>query len=273
MEPGQPSRTARAAARLRAEHQELDIPPVFADPLARTVLAAADADAAGDASGNPRDPRRRGLRAFIAARSRFAEDRLAAAVGRGVTQYVILGAGLDTFALRNPHREAPLRVFEVDHPATQDWKRARLREAGMAEPDALRYVPVDFARDALFDALGRAGFDAGQPALFSWLGTAAYLPEAAVLDTLGGIAGAAAPGSEIVFTVATRPSATGARAAALGEPWLSTFDPADLQARMQRMGFRETEAAGADELNRRYFDGRADGLRVGGSGVILTARV
>lgn len=270
MESGEPSRTAQAAALLRAEHQVVDIPPVFEDALALKVAAAIGAHApAGDAQ----DPRRRALRAFIAARSRFAEDRLAAAVQRGVAQYAILGAGLDTFAHRNPYREPRLRVYEVDHPATQRWKRARLHDAGIGQPETLAYVPMDFERDALFDALARHGFEAAQPALFSWLGVTAYLPEAAVLDTLRRIAGGSAPGSETVFTIATRASETGARAARLGEPWLSTFDPAGMQASLRQMGFRETLALSAGELNRLYFEGRADRLRVGGSGVIVTARV
>ncbi|MFI5400899.1 MAG: class I SAM-dependent methyltransferase [SAR324 cluster bacterium] len=270
MESGEPSRTARAAALLRAQHQVLDIPPVFEDALALSVAAALGAD---PPTGDVQDPRRRALRAFIAARSRFAEDRLSAAVQRGVTQYAILGAGLDTFAHRNPYREPCVRVYEVDHPATQQWKRARFHDAGIGQPEALTYVPMDFKRDVLFDALQRHGFEAAQPAVFSWLGVTAYLPEAAVMDTLRRIAGGSALSREIVFTIATCASETGARAAKLGEPWLSTFDPSAMQASLRQMGFRETAALGAGELNRLYFDNRADGLRVGGNGVILTARV
>src|SRR5580704_6993810 len=146
MQPGEPSRTAFRAAAHRAAHQIAEGGRVFADPLARAVLGAAPA-AVFD--GDLDQPATRSMRLFIAARSRFAEESLAAAVGRGVRQYVVLGAGLDTFAHRNPFAEAGLRVFEVDHPATQAWKRQRLAAAELPEPASLTYAPVDFERQTL----------------------------------------------------------------------------------------------------------------------------
>jgi methyltransferase (TIGR00027 family) len=195
METGQPSRTALGAAAHRAAHQSLDEGRIFADPLALAVLGAAPAEIFGDDLDRPAN---RAMRAFIAARSRFAEESLAAAAARGVRQYVVLGAGLDTFAHRNPFVDAGLRVFEVDHPATQAWKRRRLAEAGLASPGSLSFAPVDFERQTLAAGLAAAGFDAGRPAFFSWLGVVVYLTRPAVVDTLAFIAALPA-GAAVVF--------------------------------------------------------------------------
>ena len=139
-------------------------------------------------------------RLFIAARSRFSEDALAASVAGGVRQVVILGAGLDTFSLRNPHGDQGVRVFEVDHPATQEWKRERLQQAGLAVPASLTFAPIDFERESLADGLKAVGFQADRPAFFQWLGVVPYLTRAAVSATLDFIAGV--PGSEVVFDYA-----------------------------------------------------------------------
>src|SRR5580700_12019169 len=195
MEPGQPSRTAFAAAAHRAAHQLLEGGRIFADPLATAVLGAPEANLVGEGA---QQPATRGMRLFIAARSRFAEESLAAAVARGVRQYVVLGAGLDTFAHRNPFAEQGLRVFEVDHPATQGWKRQRLAGAGLAPPASLTFAPVDFERQTLADGLAAAGFDAAKPAVFAWLGVVVYLTRAAVIETLRFVASLPA-GTEVVF--------------------------------------------------------------------------
>src|SRR5580658_8338333 len=162
MKPGQPSRTALAAAAHRAAHQVLEGSSIFFDPLAVSILGDEAATLGFDAGEHPS---RRALRSFIAARSRFAEDALGDAYARGLRQLVILGAGLDTFAYRNPHAE--LRVFEVDHPATQAWKRQRLVEAGIEVPGSLTFAPVDFQRDTLAEKLNIAGLDPGQSAFFT----------------------------------------------------------------------------------------------------------
>src|SRR5271167_3788406 len=144
MRAAKPSRTAQRVAIRRAAHQLLDDPKVFDDPLA-VALADGESERPPDAQ----QPYSRALRAFIAVRSRYAEDQLGRAVERGVRQYVVLGAGLDTFAYRNPFRSAGLHVFEVDHPATQEWKREQLREAGIAIPGEMKFAAVDFETQAL----------------------------------------------------------------------------------------------------------------------------
>jgi methyltransferase (TIGR00027 family) len=219
------------------------------------------------------------LRASIAARSRFAEDSLEAAVARGVRQYVILGAGLDSFAYRNPFSAGGLRVFEVDHPATQAWKRDRLREAGVEVPGPLTFAPVDFEKETLADGLARAGFAADVPSFFSWLGVTVYLTRSAVMATLAYVASRTAPGSEIVFTfledsdASERASSIRDRARAHGEEWLSFFEPADLALSLRRLGFTVVEHFDAAGVNRRYFGDRRDGLRVAHGGHLMKARV
>src|ERR1700691_1610025 len=165
MEEGKFSRTARRVAIRRAAHQLLDEPRVLDDPLALRIIGF-DAERALRSDPKEHHAFSRAFRAFMAARSRYAEDELARAVERGVTQYVVLGAGLDTFAYRNPLRSAGLHVFEVDHPATQEWKRARLDDAGIAVPDDMTFAAVDFERQSLDDGLVKAGFDKQQPAFF-----------------------------------------------------------------------------------------------------------
>src|SRR5436305_911210 len=196
MQPGQPSRTALGAAGLRAAHQLLDGAAIFKDPLALRILGA-DADGLVRDAETETDPLRQRLRWFIAARSRIAEDALAAAVKRGARQLVVLGAGLDTTAYRAlPSQD--LRMFEVDHPATQAWKRERLVEAGIQLPASLTFVPVDFERATLPEGLGASGFDPAQPTFFTWLGVVPYLTDEAIFSTLGFIAGL--PGrAEVVF--------------------------------------------------------------------------
>src|SRR5580700_5663028 len=181
MQPGEPSRTARAAAFHRAAHQVLEQGRIFADPLALRILNK-DADTIALEAEQRSSGRR--MRIFIAARTRFAEDALAAACERGVRQLVVLGAGLDTYAYRGALRDR-LRIFEVDHPATQEWKRRRLEEAGIALPDCLTFAPIDFERETLAGGLAGAGFDAAQQTFFTWLGVVPYLTEEAVWSTLG----------------------------------------------------------------------------------------
>jgi methyltransferase (TIGR00027 family) len=196
------SRTAQRVAIRRAAHQLLDQPRVLDDPLALRIIGA---EAAAALRTNPKEHHAfaRAFRAFMAARSRYAEDELARAVASGVRQYVVLGAGLDTFAYRNPHDG--LRVFEVDHPATQAWKRERLQAAGIAVPSSLTFVPIDFERQTLADGLERAGFDHRIAAFFSWLGVTPYLTREACMSTLSLIAKMPAS-SGVVFDFAIDPS-------------------------------------------------------------------
>src|SRR5579864_4150569 len=178
---GQPSHTAQRVAVRRAAHQLWDAPRIFEDPVALKIIGP---DQAAELAHEPPADSvpTQHLRAFIVARSRYAEDQLAEAVARGTRQYVVLGAGLDTFACRNPF--AGLRVFEVDHPATQSWKRKQLESVGIPVPTSLTFVPIDFEKQTLAQALEPAGFKADQPAFFSWLGVTPYLPSEIVLANL-----------------------------------------------------------------------------------------
>ncbi len=283
MKPHRPSITARRVAMRRAAHQRLDAPLVFEDPIAARLLDAEDAERLEREIESGRIDLSRGLRAFVVARSRYAEDQLAAAVDRGVRQYVVLGAGMDTFAYRNPHAGRGLRVFEVDFPSTQAWKRARLAEAGIAPPASLTFAPLDFESRTLADGLRDAGFDATAPAFVSWLGVVPYLTGDAIDATLrlvGGLSGSSAivfdygvPPDTLTGRVRDAYDAMAARVAAAGEPFRTFFEPAAITAKMRAFGFGTVEDAGPVEINARYFDGRADGLRVSGAGRLLHAIV
>jgi methyltransferase (TIGR00027 family) len=251
MEAGKPSRTAFGAAAHRAAHQLLEKGDIFSDPLAVRILGEGAETAIRRASvGRSKRP----LRLFIAIRARFTEDAWAAAQGRGTDQVVILGAGLDTFAYRNRTTGAALRIFEVDHPATQAWKRRRLAKVGIAVPAALRFVPVDFEHESLDHALRGAGFDPARPAFVSWLGVVPYLSEGSIFATLRSLA--SFPGGvEVVFDYANPGSATGLarRVARIGEPIRSYFDPARLHAELAKLGYRDVEDLGSAEMRHRYF--------------------
>ncbi|HEX5226116.1 MAG TPA: SAM-dependent methyltransferase, partial [Bryobacteraceae bacterium] len=234
-----------------------------------------------DDSAEAQNPFSRALRAFLAVRSRYAEDQLARAVERGVRQYVVLGAGLDTFAYRNPYPE--LHVFEVDHPATQEWKRTRLEEARIAIPLDMTFAPVDFERESLEDGLCRTAFDRKRPAFFSWLGVTPYLSRPAFDATIALIAQMPA-GSGVAFDYAIERrlltpaqqialDAMASRVARAGEPFQLFFDPAALSRELQQLGFGDIENLSGDAINARYFAGRADGLAVGGAGRLLSAWV
>lgn len=239
---------------------------IFTDPLAMRILGA-DAETAVRDAGN--DPSRRRLRLFVAIRTRFAEDALATAVARrGVRQLVVLGAGLDTCAYRASFGE-DLRIFEVDHPATQAWKRQRLAEASIPTPRALIFAPLDFERESLADGLAAAGFDPGQQTFFTWLGVVPYLTERAVFSTLGFIAGLPG-GAHVVFDYGNPPTsssgrddygaaheAAAARVACLGEALQSAFETDALHAKLRAFGFREIEDLGPASIRERYFARRA----------------
>jgi methyltransferase (TIGR00027 family) len=277
-----PSRTAFRVAMRRAVHQLLDDPKVLDDPFALPILGE---ELAAELRAAPGGIARLGtgsLRAFVAARSRFAEDQLASAVATGVRQCVVLGAGLDTFAYRNPF--ADLRVIEVDHPATQAWKRDLLASAGIAIPHSMSFVAVDFAKQNLAEELNRAEFSKTEPAFFSWLGVVPYLTRDAAFGTLRWIA-SLPPESEVVFDYAISRSQLGFlertaldalsnRVARAGEPFQLFFEPADLRVALAGMGFHQIDDLGAAEMNARYFAGRRDGLKIRGNlGHLISARV
>jgi methyltransferase (TIGR00027 family) len=278
MQDAQPSRTAQRVAMRRAAHQLLDDPKVFHDPLAVAIT-----DGASERPSDAQRPFARALRAFIAVRSRYAEDQLARAVERGVRQYVVLGAGLDTFAYRNPFRSAGVRVFEVDHPATQEWKRQQLRQSRIAIPEEMTFAAVDFEKQSLKDGLIEAGFHKQQPAFFSWLGVTPYLSRPAFDATVQFVADMPS-GSGVAFDFAVERSllspiqqlaldALAARVARAGEPFQLFFDPAALVRDLASLGFGHIEDLAGEEINARYFAGRSDGLAVSGGGHLLSAQV
>ncbi|MFB8282738.1 class I SAM-dependent methyltransferase [Nocardia colli] len=262
MQTGEPSRTALGAAVYRAHHQVADAGRIFRDPLAVPIVGTMPAltDSFFDHDTHGR------IRLLVAARSRFAEDALAEAVAAGTRQAIILGAGLDTFAYRNPH--AQLRVFEVDHPDTQGWKRKRLRAADIAVPPSMTYVPVDFEHQTLDKALGATDFDPVEPAFVIWLGVTVYLTRAAIGSTLGYL-GTLAAGSQLVLDYAEPviPSTPEEHAAAefrkqrlsqINERWLSFFAPQDMAAELRRCGFAVAEDLGPSATAIRYAGAPAD---------------
>jgi methyltransferase (TIGR00027 family) len=284
MKENRASATAQRVAMQRAAHQLLDDPKVFDDPVALRIIGKENASAL---QTDPRQfeatPLSPYLRAFVAARSRYAEDELALGVRRGVRQYVILGAGLDTFAYRNPNPQGVLHVFEVDHPTTQTWKRARLEESGITLPGDLTFAPVDFETQTLMEGLRGAGYDSGKCTFFSWLGVTEYLTTEAVMATLRFIASAPA-GSRVVFDYMISPSlltpaqrsrfdALAQRVASAGEPWQSFFDPGLLTRDLRAMGFRYVEDKGPEDINAKFFKNRKDGLRVGSLSHMMNAQV
>ncbi len=261
METGRPSRTAFAAAAHRAVHQVLGRASIFQDPLAVKILGA-DADRVMEEAR--KDDSKKGMRMFIALRTRIAEDALAAAVEDGTRQLVVLGAGLDTFAYRSPYGDR-LKVFEVDYPATQAWKRERLAEVGIAVPEWVRYVGVDFERETLAEGLAAAGFDTRLPTFFLWLGVLIYLEKEAIWKTLEFVAGVEG-GAQVVFDYSDPPEtlseeiraahdARAARVAAIGEKWVSYFEPAELREKLLEMGFLEVEDLRAGQMVERYMPG------------------
>jgi methyltransferase (TIGR00027 family) len=276
MQAGQPSHTARGAAAYRVLHQTLDGGVIFRDPFASKILDDETRATLDEVAANPA---LRPMRLFIAARSRFSEDSMAASVARGVRQIVVLGAGLDTFALRNPH--VGVRVFEVDYPATQSWKRERLKQADIAIPSSLIFAPIDFERQSLADGLAAAGFQADRPAFFQWLGVAMYLTREAVASTLDFIAGV--PESEVVFDYAepfeNYPAdrraiimAIAEGAAARGEPWLSFFDSPELTEMLRDRGFGVVEDLGLAELTERFYGDMKQGIQIGPGGHVVRAQ-
>jgi methyltransferase (TIGR00027 family) len=285
MEKGRSSETAMLAAVSRAAHPLIDSEPwVLKDDFAAPF---ANIDSAADVLGvlnafqtelqrtSPADIARewmRSMRAIITLRARYAEDELQKAIERGISQYVILGCGFDSFAYRRPDLASVLRVFEVDHPETQRRKKERLRELGTAIPPHVAFVPVDFETDSILERLESGGFRREKPTFLSWLGVTGYLTDEAVFSTLAQIA-QVAPGSELVLdygvpealltdsdrqTLRMIESFTASR----GEPRRgSCFEPADLAKRLASLGFADIQDFSPDEANARYLSGRTDGLR------------
>jgi methyltransferase (TIGR00027 family) len=249
-------------------------PLVFDDPLAVKILGPEFAEEIRRTPSAEKRPFSAALRAFMVCRARYAEDTLAAGVRDcGVRQYVVLGAGLDTFAYRNTF--ADVKVFEVDHPATQAWKRELIKSAAIPVPDTMKFVAVDFEKQSLRQELLRAGFDFNVPTAVAWLGVVPYLTAEAFAATMRVIE-RMAPGSSLVFDYSQPREALSpveqlmldsisARVALAGEPFQLFFTPAQLEEEMQVYGWLVVEDLDGKALNARYLAGRCDGLQLRGS--------
>jgi len=281
MQAATPSRTALRVALRRAAHQLYDAKPlVLDDPIAVPILGDTYAEELRRTPVRPDRPFSVGLRAFLVARSRYAEDTLAAAVAQGVTQYVLLGAGLDTFAHRNPYPQ--LRVFEVDHPATQQWKRDLIQTNALPVPESLIYTPVDFECQSLPEQLFGVGFDPKAATFFAWLGVVPYLTLEAFRATAAFIASQPA-GTGVVLDYGQPRSALpvfeqlaydslASRVQQAGEPFQLFFTPPKIASEFA--GFYNLEDLGFPEINSRYFANRSDSLRaLGSAGRLLSAWV
>ncbi|MGE5404680.1 MAG: class I SAM-dependent methyltransferase [Candidatus Saccharibacteria bacterium] len=284
------SRTAIITACYRAFHALNDEPKIFDDSLALQLVSADEyktfqaqmvggfrASAPDYAASFPNDGaimsfmmRAMATPALIFGRSRYAEDRLKEAVQTGIQQYIILGAGLDSFAFRNLESLAYLKVFELDLPGTQDYKRKRLNELGWECPANLHFIEADFTKESVSELLARSRYDSSVPSFFNWLGVTYYLPRETVFATLQSIASIAAPGSMVVFDYLDQdildPEKSAPRsqqilmlAEQVGEPIQALFDPASLAQDLSRLGLRLAENLSPAEIQARYFADRSDG--------------
>ncbi len=270
MKVGQPSRTAEVTAAVRAWHLRTHHPPVFADPFALRLTSPhwrliCRSRLASRLVFDGALRRLQPVGAHIIGRARYVEDCLTELRQAGVDQYVLVGAGLDSFGLRAAGEPDGLRVLEVDHPASQAAKRRRLGEIAGALPDNLELIPVDFERERLADGLARSGFDPSRPALFAWLGVVQYLSREAAFQTLASMRECAAPGSEVIFDYIAPRERTPADALPLldalsrftarrGEPLKAAFDPRELEAEVAPLGFEVAENLPPEAQAARYFD-------------------
>lgn len=269
-EPATPDSTAVRVALWRATHVQVDPPPHVLEDEIGLQLVAPDEGWRRRPDLDPDNTRL--FRASIVARARFIEDLVREAAVRGVGQYVLLGAGLDTFAQRSPELASRLVVFEVDRPSPQAWKQRRLGELGFGLPDRLRFVPVDFeATSSWLERVVAAGFDAQRPAVVASTGVSMYLTKDATASTLREVAGFA-PGSTLAMTFLlplelaapdVRPGLQAAErgARASGTPFISFFTPAEMLALARECGWRDVRHVSANDLAQRYFADRTDGLR------------
>jgi methyltransferase (TIGR00027 family) len=289
MQANQVSKTAMGTAFMRAYHSARDRPKIFDDFLAQQMITEEEYRESEvrhlkafqkfdpDRASTFPDPtsalacwmQSAGAPAIVLGRARYAEDNLEKAVKAGVKQYVILGAGMDTFALRRPDLVEDLQVFEVDHPATQAHKRQRLLTLGNEAPDQLHFIPVDFSRENLARALRRSVYDPQVPSFFSWLGVTYYLTRETLLATFSAMAASAPSGSTIIFDYLDTEAFVPERAARrvnimieivkkVGEPMLTGFEPSTLAADLARVGLRLQEDLGPSDIQERFFAGRPD---------------
>jgi methyltransferase (TIGR00027 family) len=272
---------------MRALHTRLDRPVLIDDPWGERLITTHERETLrgiDDAEDLDTALRAHPSYGTVILRARYAEDVLAEAVAREVRQYVIVGAGMDSFALRRPAFAAELEIIEIDHPATQQFKLRRLADCGIAPPPGLRFVPADLSEIPLDAALTGSSFRADRQAVFAWLGVTSYLTRNANLATLRAIASCAAPGSELVFTyldqrifetgpeISAMQEARAALASA-GEPWVSGFHPDRLGDDLRSTGLELVANLGPEELHARYCADRTDGLAPSPSSYVARARV
>ncbi len=292
--------TGLYAASQRAAHLILDNPKIFEDPLALRIIGAETESKLRLSLAQFQQPAVRALRAAMMVRNRYAEDELVRSIQRGVRQYVSLGAGLDTFAYRNSF--PLLRIFEVDHPVTQAWKRSCLEKAAIPIPASVTFVSVDFERQMMTDALRQSGFKSDELTFVSWLGVTGYLSQEAVISMLSSIVSSMRVGSEVVFDFAP-PLQLKETIRRIKESFVVSgssllqqlrerayrmivnrtfknkdfrwtyFDPASLTRDLKRIGFADVQLFGPKELNVRYCKDRTDGLRIQNQMHLAKARV
>ncbi len=275
-----PSKTALGVAARRAVHQLIDdTPKILDDPVVVQLLESSYLDQTLSDPDQVQTRAAQALRAHVVIRARFAEDRLAKAVERGVQQYVILGAGLDTFAYRQPDWAHALRIFEVDQPASQQDKRARLQAANISLPANVELVPIDFETTSISEGLAANGFDPTRPTFVSWLGVMMYLTQEAI-DAIFKFVVALPQCSEIVFTFAPPPTGEAKdrvyaalieRAANVGEPWITLITPEELAQYLSTLGFAQVFIPTPTEISARYTANRTDGLRTSARSTLASA--
>jgi methyltransferase (TIGR00027 family) len=297
-----PSRTALATSLMRALHSRRDPSPILDDPwgdrlvpksvrdgMSERILARMDPDAraaAMRAPGSLVDDFLLANSAYpgVVLRSRYTEDALREAINSGTRQYVLIGAGFDSFALRRPAFAGNLEIFEIDHPATQTLKIQRIGECGIALPPSVHFIAADLASETLSAALARSSFRSDQPAFFSWLGVTVYLTREANLATFRAVATSSAPGSELVFSYVDQiefaaggtrsPDSENAKAVAtMGEPYISGFDPNEIATNLGQAGLELVEDLDGRQMSERYARAGASPLRPPSTMHIARARV
>jgi methyltransferase (TIGR00027 family) len=278
------SLTAHKVAMMRAAHQIFDNPKIFDDPIALSIVGTQSASEIYAEKRKYKTRLHSYLRAIVVARSKFVEDELPDAIKHGIHQYVILGAGLDTFAYRNPYSASELKIFEVDYSATQDWKCQQLNTAKIPLPETLTFVPIDFESQSLAGQLREAGFRTDEPSFFSWLGVTMYLTRETMMKTMKYISSSTPPSSRIVFDYTIVPASQNflrrlvfyslaRKLAKIGEPWKSFYDPKSLIMDLKSIGFTQAEDISPEKINEQFFKNRSDKLRVGNFGHLMKAQI
>jgi len=271
------SKTALAAAYIRAAHQLLDHKPLLlSDPAALPLLGEQASETIYSSLSRHQSQMGKALRAHIVLRARFTEDRLEAAAARGIARYVLIGAGFDSFALRQPSWARGIEIIEVDHPATQSAKRERIAKAGLLEPNNLVFAPADLEHELLDEVLTRCGVSLGEPAFLSWLGVTMYLEAGAIDATLRATA-AFAPGSELALTFKqplNENSLTLAdKVSEMGEPFVSFFTPDEIEAKLRQTGFSDIYFLTRKKAEMLYFSPSRNDLPLPEETSILCASV